>query len=147
DQGILVAVGQGEDVTFLHAEVFARLEGHALATMGERDAMPREELRSRLPHALAPRTFDAVVTALVRRGAVEAERDTVRRASRQATAPLDPLDAALVDRFRTWGRTPPRPADVAREVGAPAPAVRAALDRLLTRGDLVKIKPDLYLEA
>jgi selenocysteine-specific elongation factor len=147
--GELVVAGEGDGAVYLHAEVFARLEAQALAALPEADGgLPREDLRGRLPRALPPRLYDALLDALARRGAIAAERDVVRRAAKKA-APVrrDPLDDELVERFRAWGRTPPRPADLPHELGKPDGAIKASLARLLASGALVKVKPDFYIEA
>src|SRR5690606_12123066 len=58
--------------------------------------------------------------------------------------PADPLERSLLAAFLSWGLTPPRPSEVAGAISAPATEVRAALERLLRRGHLVKVKPDFY---
>jgi selenocysteine-specific elongation factor len=158
EAGELVATGTGEGAAYCHAETFARLEEQALGHLDafHRDQsgdMSREELRARLPRALPPRLFDELVAALIRRGAVEAERDVVRRppGRRAGRAGGDPaasgIDADLAGRFRAWGITAPRPKDVPTEIRADPGAVRAALDRLLGAGALIKVKPDYYVHA
>ena len=148
----LVSAGTGEGAVYLHAEPFARLEEQAL---GHLDAfhkdhqgdMSREELRARLPRALPVKMFDELVAALLRRGAIEAERDVVRRPAVRRPARPSGLDADLAARFRAWGITPPRPRDVPAEIKGDPGAVRAALDRLLAAGTLVKVKPDYFIDG
>ena len=148
----LVAAGTGDATVYLHAEPFTRLEEQAL---GHLDAfhkdhqgdMSREELRARLPRALPVKMFDELVLALLRRGAIEAERDVVRRPSVRRPARPSGLDADLATRFKEWGITPPRPKDVAAEIKGEPGAVRAALDRLLAAGTLIKVKPDYFIDA
>lgn len=142
---------------YVHAEPLARLEATALAAIDafhaaqpHREGLPREELRSRLPRSLPPRLFDALVAQLVRRGAIVAERDVVRRARHavaQAAAGLSPLADQVAARFAAWGLETPRPQDVAAELRAPEAQVRPALDLLLRGGRLVRVKPDYYVEA
>jgi selenocysteine-specific elongation factor len=146
-------VGDGEVVrcgeVLCHAEPFARLEARALEQLEGRDEIPREEMRARLPRALPQRLFDEVVAALVRRGAVAAERDVVRRERRERgqTPALSPLAAQLRDRYREWRLTPPRPKDVATEVGKPAPKVKSALDELLKANAIRRVRADLYIDG
>jgi selenocysteine-specific elongation factor len=148
----LCASGTGDATVYLHAEPFARLEEQAL---GHLDAfhkdhqgdMSREELRARLPRALPVKMFDELVAALLRRGAIEAERDVVRRPSVRRPARPSGLDADLAARFKGWGITPPRPKEVAAEIKGEPGAVRAALDRLLAAGTLIKVKPDYFIDA
>jgi selenocysteine-specific elongation factor len=74
----------------------------------------------------------------------------VRRPPAPATAAgpaRSPLEAELLARFAAWALEPPRPKEVPVAVGKPEPAVRAALDKLLAERGLVKVKPDLYVDA
>ena len=150
EAGELVAAGN----VYCHAEPFARLEeaalGHLEAHQGQAGDISREELRARMPRAMPPRLFEEVLASLLRRGAVEAERDVVRRpAARRAPArpAATGLDADLTARFRGWGLTPPRPKEVPAEIGGDFNAIQAALARLLATGALIKVKPDFYVGA
>jgi selenocysteine-specific elongation factor len=154
EAGEIIAAGAGDAAVYLHAEPFARLEEQALGHLARFHAehqgdMSREELRARLPRAVPVRMFDELITSLIRRGAIEAERDVVRRPSgRRGGRPAPTgLDADLATRFRGWGITPPRPKEVPVETGGDPGAVRAALDRLLAAGTLVKVKPDYFIDA
>ena len=149
----LCAAGTGDATVYLHAEPFARLEEQALGHLDafhqghQHGDMSREELRARLPRALPVKMFDELVTALLRRGAIEAERDVVRRPAVRRPARPSGLDADLAARFKGWGITPPRPKEVAAEIKGDPGAVRAALDRLLAAGTLIKVKPDYFIDA
>jgi selenocysteine-specific elongation factor len=148
----LCAAGTGEATVYLHAEPFARLEEQAIGHLDafhkdQHGDMSREELRARLPRALPVRMFEELVAALLRRGAIEAERDVVRRPAVRRPVRAAGLDADLAARFRAWGITPPRPKDVPAETGGDPGAVRAALDRLIAAGTLVKVKPDYFIDA
>jgi len=146
-----------DDATlFCHAEVLARLEQTALehldafhASQPHKEGMSREELRARMPGALPLRVFEQVLDALIRRQAIEAERDIVRRRrgkSARPNAALSALESQIADRFRGWGLTPPRPKELPAELGTQPGKVSAALDRLLAQGALVKVKPDYYVD-
>jgi selenocysteine-specific elongation factor len=143
---------------YLHGEVLARLEGAALAEVdafhareAHKEGIPREELRSKLPRALPPRLYDALIAALVRRGAVVAEKETVRRArhaaaAAQAASGLTPLAEKIAARFAQAGLEAPSPKDVPAEVGAPDAQVKAALDVLLRANRLVRVRPDYFVD-
>jgi selenocysteine-specific elongation factor len=163
ETGEVVATAAGRDAAasdahvYCHAEVFAALEKQALdhldafhAAQPDRGGMSRQELRTRLPASLPVRMYEALLEALSRRGAVQAEADLVRRAQRRGPAreaALAPLEQAIADAFRRWGLTPERPRDVPAAVRADEKAVRPALERLLAQGMLVRVKPDLYVDA
>jgi selenocysteine-specific elongation factor len=129
---------------YLHAEPLARLEGLALAAVDafhaahpHREGVPREELRTRLPRALPPRLYEAIIAGLVQRGAVTAERDVVRRARRPLPAEsvageVDELVAAL----RRAGLETPRPQDLPGGV----------LEVGIRTGRIVKVRSDYVVE-
>ena len=148
----------GDDhVCFCHAEALARLEKLALdhldtfhASFPDKAGMSRQELRARLPRALPARLFDELITGLARRQAIDSDRDLVRRhhaSPSPAQQPLSELERSLAASYRDWGISAPRPKEVAGKTGADAGATSAALDRLLARELLVKIKPDYYIDA
>jgi selenocysteine-specific elongation factor len=83
-----------------------------------------------------------IIDGLVRRGSANVDGDAVRRERRAPVITLSPLEQTLVERFRAWGVSPQSPKEVAVD-----PAARQALDRLLSGGQLVKVKPDLYVAA
>lgn len=142
---------------YAHAETFAALEKQALdhldafhASHPDSAGMSRQELRSRLPASLPLRLYETLLEALSRRVAIQAEADLVRRPQRrsQSSAPvLSPLERAIAEKFRTWALTPERPKDVPAIVHADEKSVRTALDRLLKQGVLVRVKPDLFVDA
>jgi selenocysteine-specific elongation factor len=135
---------------YLHAAALAKVEGAALRALDafhaaepHREGMPREELRSKLSRALPPRFFDRVMEGLTARGAVETDRDLVRRARK----PRDnPLADKLVERFRAWALETPNPNEVAAALSVPPAEARAAMDSALRSGRLVRVRPDYYVE-
>jgi selenocysteine-specific elongation factor len=149
DAGELVATGDGDAAPWLHAEVVADLEGKALAALDVAPgrALGREELRGRLAAVLPARGFDVVLDGLARRGAIARDGDRVRRDRRDAAPALSPVEIDLLARFDAWGVEPPRPREIAAALGRPEPVVKSALDHLLARRRLVKVKPDLYVAA
>ncbi len=141
--GQVMRAGDADTAVYVHAEVAAALEQAVLARLD----LPREEIRQKLPAALPPRAFDALVERLTRRGILVAEGEHLRRSGgpKPAAVSRSPLEAELVTRFAGWALEPPRPKDVAAAVGKPEPAVTQALASLLAAGALVKVKPDLYV--
>jgi selenocysteine-specific elongation factor len=142
---------------YCHAEIFAALEKQALdhldafhAAHPDATGMSRQELRTRLPASLPVRLYEALLDALSRRGAVQVEADVVRRRERRGQtreAALSPLEQSIAEAFQRWGLTPERPKDVPAAVRADEKAVRTALERLIKQGTLVRVKPDLYVDA
>jgi selenocysteine-specific elongation factor len=147
---VLVAASAGGEALHLHPAVVAELEQRLLAALDaadpDRTGASREALRSALPAALAARSYDAIVAALVARAAVTASGDVLTRPRRAVPLALA-IDADLVARFRLWGLSPPAPKDIAAASGHGDAETRAALDRLLASGAIRKVKPDLYVDA
>jgi selenocysteine-specific elongation factor len=138
--------------TFLHGEVLAGLEAQVTAALDafhaaepHKEGLPREELRGRLPRALPPRLFEAVLGELARRGALVAERDIVRRARHvpaTAAASVGPLVEALLARLQSQGLESERPQDLAVALAVPERDLKAALDVALRAGRVVRVRPD-----
>ncbi len=155
DAGELVSAGD-EVTTYLHAAELARLDKQALdhltafhAAQPHKDGMSREELRARLPRALPPRFHDLIVDGLVRRGAVEVDRDLVRRRKPGAVATAaqsSPQADKLAGQLQRWGLEAPRPKDMPAEIGMPEPQIKIALDQLVSAKRAVKVKPDYYVD-
>jgi selenocysteine-specific elongation factor len=113
----------------------------------------REELRT--AHAttrrLDPRIFAVVVAELLRRGAlaIDAERDQLHRTSfspESAEAARDLLVARVRAAYRDSGLEPPWSGELAARAGAGASEASAALEILVRRGDVVRVKADLCFD-
>jgi selenocysteine-specific elongation factor len=138
---------------FLAGEVVARLEAALLAAVDafhaaqpHKEGAPREELRGKLPRALPPRLFDALIEGLTRRGAIVAERDVVRRAKHGAAASVTPHVARLVAELRRHRLETPPPKDFPALIGAGEREARAAMDVAQRSGQIVKIRPEYFVE-
>ncbi len=108
--------------------------------------MDREELRGRLD----PRLFAAALGAREAAGAVEIERDLVRRkgfSPQAAESAIDPLTARAAEVYRSAGLAPPWSAELPARLGATAAAATSALEVLIRRGAVVRVKPDLCFDA
>lgn len=159
--GRLVASGglvSGGDTnpSFLHAEVFARLEKTMADVIDadheknpERSGVGRQELRGRLPAALPQPMFDELLATLIRRDRVILEDDRVRpgTAARFGTEPMSPIETTLDSAFRGWGHMPPKIKDIASALSLDAKATPIALAKLLAAGRVIKVKSDLYAHA
>ncbi|HLI28019.1 MAG TPA: selenocysteine-specific translation elongation factor [Chloroflexota bacterium] len=105
-----------------------------------RRGMPREELRTRL--GLEARLFTRALGVLLARGHVVEEGPVlVRLPTHQVvfTPDQERRIAALRERLRAAGVSPPARAELEAAVGLPPEVVQALLDR----GDLVEVAPDL----
>jgi selenocysteine-specific elongation factor len=144
--GEVLAVGAGTAAVYLHGQTVAELEA-AIVERVAGDPVSREAIRVKLPGALPTRVFDAILAGLIRRGAVVVDGEAVRRTDGAALPRLGPLDEDLVTRFRAWRLEPPRPKEIPAAIGQPEAAVKVALDRLIAHKLLIRVKPDLFVDA
>lgn len=139
-------LGGGDDL--LHVETVAALERTIAARLAAAPdgVVAREELRQRLPAALSVRGFELVIGELIRRGAITADADVIRKAA--APRPrLTGADATLHEQFRGWGLEAPRPKEIAEALRQTEAQLKPALDRLVAAKLIVKIKPDYYADV
>ena len=109
--------------------------------------LSKEELRSRLPAAVSPRLFQAVLQDLTKAGKIAQEESLVRLAEHQVSLAED---AALLRRemeglFLAGGLTPPTISEVKENFARhPQPLVREVLDVLVQEKVVVKVTETLY---
>jgi selenocysteine-specific elongation factor len=112
----------------------------------------REELRTSVAptRSLDPRLFAVLIADLARRGAIDlVGADQVRRAGfspRKAEAEKDLLVSKVIAIYRKEGLAPPWSGELAARIGATPAEAAAALEILIRRGDLVRVKPDLCFD-
>jgi selenocysteine-specific elongation factor len=112
----------------------------------------REELRTSLEggRGLAPRLFALVLSELARRGEIEAEHELVRERG-FSPRPAEAERSALVDRalavYAAAALAPPWSHELAGKLNAGPAEAADALEILVRRGELVRLKPDLCFHA
>jgi len=152
-EGTLVraAHASGSEV-IIGPEAIARLEKLATDRVAEHASthptepgMPRAELREKLPQAVPAAVFELVIDALARRHAIEVDGALVRKPAPKLE--LSPVAIDLERRFRDWGVTPPRPGELAAEVGLSRAAADEASKELIRAGLVVRVKHDLFVHA
>ena len=152
----VIRAGTGDSAHYCHAASFATLEKQALVALDAfhkvhpaREGMPKEELRAKLPQALPIRMFEQLIQELSERGELNASKDIVMRGQRdlEQNSRMTDLAKRLIDQFEKWGLTPPKPNAIAAELSENDKEVRAAFDRLLSRGALVRVRSDYYVGA
>jgi selenocysteine-specific elongation factor len=142
----------------ISAEALSEVEDFVLAQLDRLHAarplspgIAREELRTARPftRALEPRIFGLALNELLRRGAVELDADQIRRAGfspRRAELEKEPVVARVRAVYRDSNLAPPWSHELAARLGVPAGEASAALEILVRRGELVRVKPDLCFE-
>jgi selenocysteine-specific elongation factor len=145
DSGQVMASGA---VGELEKLLLARLQSlHAAAPLAP--GVPAEALRTSTPRAarLEPRVYQALLARLAAAGELTLDADLVRR---KGFSP-EVAESRRADLLGRLGRTldkaglgPPSPRELAAAVGAEAGAVLEALGILVRRGQVVRVKADLY---
>jgi len=145
----LLVTGDGEHAHYLHAQAVAETEAKLLAKLANTDGISREELRTQLPAALPPRTYDAILAGLERRNVVVTEADRVRKSTAPArtSTTLSPIEAKLADQLKAWALEPLRPKDIPAALQISDAQLKTALDRLVAAKLVIRIKPDLFMHA
>jgi selenocysteine-specific elongation factor len=147
----LVDIGGGDaQSVYLSARAVAQLEREVLAALDAAGGqISREELRKRLPAALSARGFDALIAAMAAAKTLVAASDRVQKpsAAEAARAGLSPSEEALLRCFAAWGKEPPMAKNLAQEAKLAEPVAKAALDKLVARKLVTKVKSDLFMDA
>jgi selenocysteine-specific elongation factor len=129
------------------AAIAAHHEREPLAPGISREAL--RALAARRPGGLDDRVFAAALEALAAGGQIAVAGDVVRAATFSPTAAA-PTAAPSAERvlalFAKAGLAPPWLDEVPRLAGLAATEARAAIDALLRRGDLVRVRSDLHFD-
>ena len=144
----------GDGALYMHAEPVARLEKQATDALAafrkdnpHKQGIPREELRGRLPRSVPPRIYDQLLAALTERGAARVDGDLVIDPRADRGGALGETEEQVLARYQEWAALAPKLKELPSALGLPEPRVRAALDRLLSAGRLVRVKSDYYVAA
>ena len=146
--GELLVTGDGDHAHYLHAQSVAELEARIIALLASApDGLPREELRTQLPAALAARAYDAILAGLEARGTLTSLGDRVARATSTPRAALSAVETRLATELESWRVEPLRPKEMPAALNLTELQVKLALDRLVAAKLAIKIKPDLFMHA
>ncbi|OIP45013.1 MAG: selenocysteine-specific translation elongation factor [Deltaproteobacteria bacterium CG23_combo_of_CG06-09_8_20_14_all_60_8] len=136
------------------ADVVAALEDQALALLGEyhtnnpmKAGFSKEELRSRLPEAMAPRLFQMVLQEMVGKGAMVREESLVRLAGHAVSLAADAglLRIGMERLFLEAGLQPPITNEITAAFAKYDPKlVRQILEVLVQEKVVVKVSESLY---
>jgi selenocysteine-specific elongation factor len=146
DTGAVIGVRALAELGVAVHEALARF--HAAEPL--RRGISREELRMSLPGARVDgRVLATVLGELARTGEIQIENDLVRdgrfSVERAEGERRDVIERTLRV-YRAGGLAPPWSDGLVSAVGARSDELSAALEILVRRGDLVRLKPDLYFE-
>lgn len=138
---------------YIHREQLDRLEESAVQLINAyheanpmEAAMPREELRSKLPGVNQP-LFGELIQKLRRREDITVDKESLKRSSftpEEASTDVEGLKKALQEKLDAGGLTPPRDKELAEEVGLDLKKVVSALKLLVADGPVVKVAEGLH---
>ncbi len=111
--------------------------------------MQKEELKSKVPTYLHPKLFTLILNQMVKDSIVAVEEESVRLTGHQISLGADQTDIRkkILGIYREAKLQPPYFKDLPGTLGFDAKAAKDVLQFLNARGDLVKIKEDLYFDA
>lgn len=139
--------------TYLHQRIFEKLTDDILQQLAGyheanplKTAMPKEELKSKLPSGLDPKLFTIILTQLMKTGELVQDENTVRLAEHSIALAIDQEAAKkkIIGIYLDTGLTPPVLGELIDRLGIEASAVRDVLQLLVEEKQLVKIKNDLF---
>jgi selenocysteine-specific elongation factor len=111
--------------------------------------IPAEQLRSTLSHNLDSRIFRLLADELDRRGIAIQEGDIIRITSHRVR--LDADETKLTREVRSLysraGLAPPRPEEVAQDLGRPEAEVMELVRHLARTGHLTHVSKDMYVST
>ncbi len=113
-----------------------------------KEGMPKEELRSKLPAAVASRLFNQLLLQLIKAEKIIQSKDTVRLAAHSVSLAADQTDVRekILQTYRQSGLTPPYFKDLCRSLQVDAAQAKDVLMLLVGDGLMVKAKEELYFD-
>jgi len=142
-----------ERQVFVHQTAFDAVRQHAIdcidayhAKYPLKPGMPKEELKTTLPHGVSAKTFLLLLQHMSKAKQVAVEEDTVRRASHKVSLAADQetLRSQILEAYEKGGLSPPYFKTICQELNVPTNQAFQVLGLLVQKGLIVKIKEDLY---
>ena len=148
-QAILLA---GDDAAVLSPILHTQLEEALLNGLAAyhknnplKAGISKEELKSALPPAVSTRLFNMVIAALVKKGTIAGDKDSVRLASHSVklAGDEDDLRRSIASVYARAGLTPPSLGEVYEKFGHNKTMAQNIVQLMIKDGELVKINEDL----
>ncbi len=151
----LISFNEGETL-FLHRSHYDQLVQRTLDLLTSfhsnhplEAGLPKEELRTKLPHSLLPKTFNSLLGNLVRKGFFVIDGDRIRLSTHQIT--LEEGEKELIEKlesiFAEAGLKPPTLVEVDKALEKGKGEVKGLLDLLGRQGKLIRVKETLYFHV
>ena len=141
---------------YLHRNTFEKLNSDILdrlaryhATNPLKKAMPKEELKSKLPSVLDAKLFSMILAQLVNADQIVQDEDTVRLSVHKVALQIDQeaIRKKILEIYQHAKLQPPYFSELVKTLGIDPAAARDVLQLLVEEGLIFKIKEDLYFHA
>jgi selenocysteine-specific elongation factor len=142
-----------ETQTYVHRKAVDHLRQIVLDCIGAyhqnfplKPGMPKEELKTTMPHGIGAKTFLLVLQHMSRSNEVAIEEDTVRLAAHKVSLAADQetLRKKILDAYDTGGFSPPYFKAICQGLDVEPHQAAQVLALLTEEGVVVKVKEDLY---
>ena len=113
-----------------------------------RPGLGKEEFKTRVPGLSDVRLLGFVLERLEKAGEIAVEHDLVRLSGHKPRLEQDmrKIEEGLLALFRDSGSTPPYIKDISEKLPGDASQQKEVLEHLVKKGELVKVKNDLYYD-
>jgi len=154
-QQVVIQVDKDNRI-YVHQNTFAAIKTQMTGYLGRyhtenplRAGMPTEELKSKFPFILGARLLNQIIHQMVKEALVVQAEDTIWLADHKVSLGLD--QAALKEKIlQTYAQSnlqPPYFKEVIKTLDTDPQRTREVLQLMVTEGQLVKTKEDLYFHA
>jgi len=142
--------------TYLHQHIFDKLTNTIQTELSRyhednplKNAMSREELKSKLPPGVDPRLFNLILTRLIKSEQLVQDEDTVRLAGHQVALRMDEETAKqkILDIYCNAGLKSPTFGELVKRLEMDESILRDVLQLLIEDKRMVKIKKDLFFHT
>jgi selenocysteine-specific elongation factor len=154
EENKVVVAAAGERILVYSAQVFGQLQERLVRALEKfhqanpaKTGLGREELRGRVARQMPDRPYRNLLSALESRKEIAVDGDNVRLLAHQATLSPDQEKIAgkVMKKLSVSGLSAPFLPDQAEEFKTSAADLKAVLNLLAERGDLVRIKDDYFI--
>lgn len=141
---------------YLHQHIFDKLTKTIQTELARyhednplKQAMSREELKSKLPPGVDPRLFNLIVNRLIKTEQLVQDEDTVRLAHHHVALRMDEETAKqkILDIYRNAGLKPPTFGELVKILEMDESTLRDVLQLLIEDKRMVKVKKDLFFHT
>jgi selenocysteine-specific elongation factor len=152
----IVVLTDKENRVFIHQETVTILQRefrNHLETYHQKNplkaGMPKEELKSKFPPALSPKSFTLMLNQMIKDNLIVQEGETVRLSAHQVALQVDQSEVRrkILAIYRQEGLTPPYFKDLCQSLDIDPSGAKDVLMLLVNENQLIKVKEELYFHS